>query len=307
MDNEKQVIAITHSDLDGAGCLILLKLFFNVTRYQQCGYEKIDKHVLQALEQLDDSTLLMITDICPSIEVCDQINAHKYKNQVLIIDHHKTKKWLSKYDFGSSFNPNRCATSLVYNFCMKIQNDDAKINESDSKYIFSKAIDAYDMWKLSSHHRFRGEGLNDLLQVLGFNSFVKHMYININADLEKMKEIIEATRERRNEQITRTVEKNSPITVFCDPNGHRYSVILATQYQPETGHKFLKSHNEIDYVIIVNADENRVSLYTEKSDVDVSEIANKFGGGGHRQAAGTKMEVSPEVVNFVVSKMSAIK
>ena len=36
-----------------------------------------------------------------------------------------------------------------------------------------------------------------------------------------------------------------------------------------------------------------VSLYTTKPDIDVSEIAKKYGGGGHRQAAGFQCEIIP--------------
>jgi nanoRNase/pAp phosphatase (c-di-AMP/oligoRNAs hydrolase) len=36
-----------------------------------------------------------------------------------------------------------------------------------------------------------------------------------------------------------------------------------------------------------------VSLYTKKKDIDVSELAKKHGGGGHRQAAGFQCDQLP--------------
>ena len=36
-----------------------------------------------------------------------------------------------------------------------------------------------------------------------------------------------------------------------------------------------------------------VSLYTKKPEIDVSEIAKKYGGGGHKQAAGFQCDVLP--------------
>ena len=35
----------------------------------------------------------------------------------------------------------------------------------------------------------------------------------------------------------------------------------------------------------------RVSLYTDRNDVDVSEIAKAYGGGGHKKAAGFRVDV----------------
>jgi bifunctional oligoribonuclease and PAP phosphatase NrnA len=54
------------------------------------------------------------------------------------------------------------------------------------------------------------------------------------------------------------------------------------------------------------APSRRVSLRSSTDELDVSAIARKSGGGGHRQAAGFSTEASiPEITNFVLREFAA--
>ena len=46
-------------------------------------------------------------------------------------------------------------------------------------------------------------------------------------------------------------------------------------------------------VFVYNGDKWKVSLYTKKDDIDVSIIAQKYGGGGHKKASGFRCDKLP--------------
>ena len=56
----------------------------------------------------------------------------------------------------------------------------------------------------------------------------------------------------------------------------------------------LKDEYDIMSVFCYNGEKWTVSLYTVKDDIDVSEITERKGGGGHKQAAGFVSEYMPE-------------
>lgn len=60
---------------------------------------------------------------------------------------------------------------------------------------------------------------------------------------------------------------------------------------PPFGDKIDKYDIIVSY--IMNGKSTSVSLYSKKSDVDVSEIAKSFGGGGHKGAAGFECDTLP--------------
>ncbi len=50
---------------------------------------------------------------------------------------------------------------------------------------------------------------------------------------------------------------------------------------------YIKEHNpNVDAMLLIAGDENRFSFRSIKEDIDVNEIAQTCGGGGHVKAAG---------------------
>ena len=61
-------------------------------------------------------------------------------------------------------------------------------------------------------------------------------------------------------------------------------VIFAEKSSPVIANTALERHTDIDFCAVVS--NNQVSIYTNKENIDVSQIAKIFGGGGHKEAAG---------------------
>ena len=68
--------------------------------------------------------------------------------------------------------------------------------------------------------------------------------------------------------------------------GYRTAVINTPIHKSHTGDAILRKNIEIDIVLIWSFGKNTVNCSLRSRDINVSEIADKYGGGGHRLASG---------------------
>jgi len=83
---------------------------------------------------------------------------------------------------------------------------------------------------------------------------------------------------------------------WTDPDGHKVKKVNSSLYQSEVGHYLLDKYPDIDYACIFsNVDgEKIVHSLRSRGEFDVSAIAKKNGGGGHKNAAGYQ-QILPSV------------
>jgi oligoribonuclease NrnB/cAMP/cGMP phosphodiesterase (DHH superfamily) len=94
------------------------------------------------------------------------------------------------------------------------------------------------------------------------------------------------TRNKDNVKNAFEVELDGRKGIAC--NAFKTSALLFDSLRPELYEKY-----EFTSVFIWNGKHWSVSLYTEREDIDVSLIASKYGGGGHRKAAGFECKELP--------------
>lgn len=63
--------------------------------------------------------------------------------------------------------------------------------------------------------------------------------------------------------------------------------MFAESYLSELGNRLSELHPELDFIAMVN--QETISYRTVKEDVNLSEIAKCFGGGGHPKASGSQV------------------
>ena len=73
------------------------------------------------------------------------------------------------------------------------------------------------------------------------------------------------------------------IETIKDKDGLTFTVVFAESYASELGN-YIISEDISDYVMLINAQSKKISLRSRK-DVDIRHIAEKNGGGGHKNAA----------------------
>lgn len=106
------------------------------------------------------------------------------------------------------------------------------------------------------------------------------------ADLEKEGE---ALKRKKDKEVAEFIEKHSKEMVLG--NCKVMSCNLPYFYASECGHKLLQDYPDYPFAVTYYLSGNEVifSLRSDDTKMDVSLIAKRFGGGGHRNAAGFKL------------------
>lgn len=305
---------LTHGDLDGAGCAVLIKkalLFDAELNIDFCNYDDIDEKVEKILKsdfKDDDYGLLLITDICPSKKICELLD--KIQN-VILVDHHKTRGWVKKYDWAI-FENGVCGTSLVYHRMIDKLRRHRNLVDSDEKVEeFVQAVDAWDCWHIDSEHRKRGENLNALTFFMGFENFIKEFSMDLESDKSiTFSAIIKYINENKDRYVKNIIKNQLHETPYrMDDYGQTYKILFCDNYISEVAHAALEDDDSQDlwYIAVVNPTKNMVSLRTKRPDkIDVSTLAEKLGGGGHSTAAGLRINFRKKLEKTVSEKFNLL-
>lgn len=265
-------ILITHTDLDGAGCAILFKLYHPNIEIEYHDYKTIDEVAARLWIDKDDYDMIYFTDISPSEEIGSAMLTNP---KFAIIDHHVTREYLK----GSPwFDIDHCGTyisNLYLNSLLFLSCDDPIMD-----FIYS--VDAYDMWRLDSPYREDGLELNLLFGYYGMKEFV-HEFSDMRRLDNTERTIITVLQKLERDFMEKKLTQGQ---IKEDEYGNVYFSVFIDQMRGNLGsiieHPDFPS--ECQYIKCIFMNDNKVSLYSNK--IDVSEIAKIRGGGGHKSAAG---------------------
>ena len=296
----KETRVYTHGDLDGVACAILLKLYRGRVRVHFCNYDNVDKQLTDFIKEpkngIDE---LFITDICPSEATCDHLDKLKSVS-VRLFDHHKTKSWVTKYRWAT-FNNDLCGAELVANYI------DTLTEEQDD---FVKAVAAWDLWKIDSPFRERGEKLNTLVRFMGIYNFMKDFSEDITLDMsDSFRKITKYIEDNKKAKVKQTLHNQLPkARRFMDGRGNTFKILFASDYISEVGHEALNHADEgdLDYVVILNPTHNHCGLRS-RGNVDVSQVAKQLRGGGHKAAAGFIVDFRKRLTKTISNMLSKIE
>ena len=118
------------------------------------------------------------------------------------------------------------------------------------------------------------------------NSILQSVNDNIPLFSQLDIELINIERRRINDYVA---IKNNDIITFKILN-YNVGVLFAEQYISELGNRLCELHPELDVIAMIG--QKAISYRTIKDNVDVSEIAKRYGGGGHKPAAGSPVKKS---------------
>jgi len=295
----------THNDADAVGCVLVAKRFCApITSISYNSYQSIDKNLIEFLEAGDFTDTILIADISPSEETCQKLDtAYKQGAHIQLIDHHKTKMWINKYKWAICDDSTACAAKLLLLYYAK--------NDGDQKFRdLIEAINAWDLWKLGSKHRARGEQLNTLLKFIGKKEFLRSFGTNPSADMESpYVEILSYLEKSKNAYVKRVIKEQLRKTEYrMDDLGNTFKIIFATDYISNIGNAALEDEDSEDlkYVVIINPAYGTCSLRGRPGETDVSAIAQKLGGGGHAAAAGFKIDSKERISRHVANLLGRI-
>ena len=295
----------THTDLDGVSCEILGKIAFeediNVVR---CNYGDIDAKVEEFINSDEEYDKLFITDISVNKEIADKLLS--VSDKVILLDHHKTALWLNEYPYAlvqveDDSVGKMCGAYLFYEYLKK---NHKEFDDTPALKLFIDYVRMYDTWEWKEKYdNIIPKRLNDLMYIDGSNEFIDKMVYRLGNNLfifddtDLMKLQIEQT--YINSYIT---QKNE--TLMVNDNlfpGYTVGITFADKYISELGNKLCELHPELDFVVLINMSTLTVSYRTVKDNLDLSDIAKRFGGGGHPKASGSRFDAS--IVNDILNNI----
>lgn len=294
-------ILITHNDLDGVGCSVIGKLLgfqwifyasYNRGRYY------ISQVLHDAIRCIPNVEWVYLTDISLSDLIWNEIEPDVKSMNVRLIDHHETSQNAELYKNNNfvkvDLDLDISAAKLFYRLFEK----DYPILHDYSDFI--DAVSAYDTW-----HFEKSPIAKDLQRIFDCVAFQDptYKYVKFADRLSKFSNMIindPITNERypvwcescldlyyKLSQPKMDYAVNKCISYFKDTATVSYGAednipLFELSWYFEDNHPDIKN---IIYVMTQKTGDVNVSIRTRYDDLDVSKIAEQFGGGGHQKAA----------------------
>lgn len=297
---------VTHGDLDGAGAAILSQVAYNDVAFTFFAeYTTIDNYISSFItsKKAEKDIELIITDICPSQSVCEDLDKVSEQFKLRLFDHHKTRQWVEKYPWAK-FDMTKSGTQLFY---------ESVCSSTIGYYYkdFVAAVAAWDLWKLDSPHRARGEGLNALFKFLRMQEFTSIFAKDPDADeKEPIKTLLHYINKEKEYIINRAIAncQKNPV-LRRDSLGRMYIIIFTTDYVSEVCHAILDhpDFEDLQYVVAYSPLAETCSLRTKSPSMDVSDLAKRLGGGGHKDAAGFHYPLRAHIEENVYKMIAQIE
>lgn len=260
------ILHVTHNDLDGVGCAILVKKCYDFVETFYLNYDDVDSFIQNNYANYDQ---LIISDISPSEETFKYIQNHI---DIVFIDHHKTSVHLA--DYATSFiDTTVSATYLTMKWLEECGFDLRDYSD------FVDCVNDFDMWHLKRDDSLK---MNMLFTILGLDRFRDRFLKNPSTEFMEHELLLLDLEAESLDRYLKNAEK--VVKSYYDKNNLKFGVIFAEKYSSELGNHLIKSM-DFSYVFIINAQKGKISMRS-KPDFDVSSIAVKNGGGGHKNAAG---------------------
>jgi len=287
--NKEQVINISHSDLDGISCSLLLRKRYQDVHYLNISYNKINETLLYYYKELSNikCTKFYVTDL--NFELDDLLLLYKIikkynKIQFYYIDHHNYDKKktlvLSKIQEIAIvlWDETKSATLAVY------EHLDLKVSKQIQLYV--NIVNAYDLYLTDSKYFSIGLDLNNYFWFKRQKAFA---YEFKSFSLQNQKFINKAKQIRRQSKV-HFEELQSKGLSFEDSN---IRVILTDDHLGMVNNEYKE-----DYIIIgtsygkisIRIDDRISELQSIKVKENVIDSVKDsvffISGGGHTKAFG---------------------
>ncbi|WP_165763917.1 DHH family phosphoesterase [Halalkalibacter urbisdiaboli] len=299
----------THNDLDGVSCGILGRLAFGREidiRYNSV--QGLDLQIARVLERDLSEDELWITDLSVNKENEARLDAF-YQNQgkITLLDHHKTALHFNDYKWGQitvEYEDGRlaAATSLYYEHLL----ERGFIKRSDAVDEFVELVRQWDTWEWDKNQTMDAKRLNDLFFMLSIDEFeermVKRLQENEHFAFDEFEQKLLEMEETKIERYIRRKRRELVQTFIGD---YCVGIVHAESYHSELGNDLGKDSPHLDYIAILNVGSKKMSFRTIHDDIDVSDIAGYYGGGGHAKAAGSTL--TEEAYDSFVAKPFTIE
>lgn len=285
INNNSNVIMISHiADIDGMGSIILAKKYYKNLDYILC--EINDLLDIFKNNNFSNYEIIYVCDLAISKSIQEYLDSHpEITCKLKHFDHHEKDENAPKY-INSTIYINSvptCGTELFYNYLNSL---DEKFNKKFYKtYVeATREQDNFDF----GNEEYIAKLLAFTHALIGPENYIELIYNlndNENVKLPKIYEDLYISDLEKQKEYTDFVNKNLCIANY---NGYKVGITISEQYRSIVGNNICKLRPEIDFIMIVNFNRNRVSLRSVKENIDLNVIGKEFhpDGGGHKLSAG---------------------
>ncbi|MCD7035666.1 DHHA1 domain-containing protein [Metabacillus sp. GX 13764] len=296
----------TDSDLDGLGCSALAKLAYgDKADVYYCSPRNLNQRVEYFLDQPDNSKIDMtITDLSVNEEIEARLEERFKKGQfVQLIDHHVTAMRLNDRKWGfvkPEYEDGRksCATSLYYEYLM----EHGLLEQTGALDEFTDLVRQYDTWEWEKNENVKAKRLNDLFYLFERGKFEEDILRRLreNKDAFDLTETETMLMDIEENKISRYINAKNRQIIQTFVDEFCVGLVHAEQYLSELGNALNKLNPHLDMIVLLNVGGKKAGFRTIHEDVNVSEFASRFGGGGHPKASGC--ELTEEAFDHFVLK-----
>ena len=296
------ILLITHNDLDGYGCDIVLRSIYKNhedIKTVFCNNNEVNNTVKEEIKDHEKYSNIYITDVSVDEETAKMLDSIEFK--VRLFDHHISASWLNKYKWANVFDRfiitdskgedkiyKESGTSLFYKHLSKYYDIDDSYKSSLHRFV--SLVRKYDTWEWKECGETEPVMLNSLFKLYDKDTFSKLMVERITNSIDFISEFDKLLLEVDDNRKKRYIDEKKNEMQIIIKDGKKIGCVICDQYVSETGNVLAETFkNEIDYVALVTG--VAVSLRSV-GDVNVSHIAVSHGGGGHLNAAGYPIDES---------------
>lgn len=284
-----KLIIITHSDLDGSVCGLMLKYLYkdvylpeDIISYK-CSYTSVDSLSREIYDGIPDGSLVIYSDICPSKAVLNEF-IDRFDDDVVVLDHHESA--LANIPEGYPnivVTADSSACNTVIRFAKREYNmSDHVLSFTDesaacmiSRFSTLAGIaDDYDSWTLADN---RSISMNDLY-FSDKDTFEYNMMSGFTEFSKQQEEIIYGINKRKDMYY-----KTLKVHQICD-GAVKIVLCDVDNYISEIANRILID-TEAD-VVLARGRRSVSVRSTTRSPYSAKQLAESAGGGGHESSAG---------------------
>lgn len=315
-------LLITHNDMDAAGCAIVTKLLLTDKgekidwEIKYCPATDADKALTDSIDDITSNVYnyILIADISITEETAEALENIAKNNNIFIglYDHHISNK-LDATHRWCYIDTTNSACWLMY---IKLHKEKSvflsPLTGSLEVYLdwLMKSISRYDTWqwktepdsKAHYNYEYVSEGdLSDICKFIGVEEFVRGFYAFI-VYAKYIKTLMpikffalrDCIMTNKKQTIERILSDNTIKSVTM--NNKKCGIMISDSSDFIYGNELLENIYKmkgVDISIMIYPRTRIVSVRTGRDDIDLSVwVKEQFGtGGGHRKAAGSKLDI----------------
>lgn len=284
------IYLVTHTDLDGIGPEVIMGTILPKDEFKVFPAEayEVNEKVDEVINLAKEGDNLYIVDCAPSADMMDILNQLPFEKH--LFDHHSPKFDTSKYSWACVDAEGReSGTSLFANY----------LNYEYKEFV--DLIRRWDTWEWTkTEDDLEPKRLNMLLQILGREKFVEHCCDALNQGKPVLDEIARSLIYYKEKEIERYIELKVKQGSLINIDNIPCAYVMCESYKSEVATALMKEFN-VSMSAVIGTE--GVSLRSV-GDINVGEIAKKFGGGGRMNTAGfrispaDKYEYINKIFNF---------